>query len=365
LAKEKKKIELLPWSFQFELVEGCNRACAFCGIHAIRDMKKGEGSLYKYMELDVHRKLVSEIAEWRPKARVEYNNHGEPTLHPHFFDMIRTHRELAPQNSIQVQTNCHVMFGKDLDIQHAFEFIKKSFTVGVNLFVANGYNRKFYKTLLQMNEAGIFDSIPGLTVVDFYNDNPKNLSPYHNYGPKKKILFIMDDLAYVQDKSPKASRLILNEAGSTPKSYMEKVMGQEPFVGPLAKPCTRVFREMTFAWNGIVPICCYDWKNAFILGNAAEEYIKDIWFGSTWMTIRGLLSRKTKWRGFSPCDLCNYNGGFRVGLLPEVPEVVPDADTMLKLIEHMQEYAEYQYPSKMYHIGGILYRLGKHYDFKG
>jgi len=160
----------------------------------------------------------------------------------------------------------------------------------------------------------------------------------------------------------KSSRFLWNEAGGVRSSFLEKVYGQPQAKLPLEKPCTRVFREMTFSWSGTVPICCYDWSNAFIFGKVPEQDCEEIWNSQVWSTVRQLLGRQMKWRNFSPCDLCDYNGGFRIGFLPEVGrvpiEVAGDC-----LVDHMKRFKHYQYPGKAYHFNRHVYNKGAGYKF--
>jgi len=348
-----RNLEINPWSFQFELVEGCNYKCMFCPVYEIESLQTN----WNCMTMDLIDTITKQINTWRPGARIEINNHGEPTLHPEFFEVLKLMRKNMPTASLQLQTNMSIAMKSG-----PIEFIHKAFECGLNLFVANCYSKNHYIKMNEIHKSGDLPLLlPGVNVIDFYYGNPKNVSAYHNHGPNAKILFIMDDLGRAQEVigSKGRAKLIINEGGSTSKEYLES-KGHEIITGPLNKPCSRVFREMTFGWNGIVPLCCYDWTNGIVFGKVPEENIKDIWESVTWMQVRGLLSNDVKFRNFSPCDKCDYNGGFRIGLLPPVPEqFMPRTPEMINkfskdICEHMKHYTQYQYPGT-YHANGEVY----------
>lgn len=148
--------------------------------------------------------------------------------------------------------------------------------------------------------------------------------------------------------------MILNEGGNTPEQYMIRHCGRGYPTEPMKAPCSRVFREMTFGWDGVVPICCYDWKNAFVMGDANSTPLEEIWNGEAWGLIRSLLGNAGRERNFSPCDICDYNGGFRLGLLPDVP-AIHFQSTIDQLVDHMKKHSHFQYPQYDYHIGGRIY----------
>ena len=330
--------DLKPWSFQIELVEGCNRRCSFCGIHAIR--KPGDNHLL-FMDLSLLESICKQINLWRPRARVELDLNGEPSLHPQFFEALAMIRRCAPGISIQVSTNMHKAFE-----DKPCEWLHLCFEAGANMVVANCYESRFFDQLTLAHRLGKLQHQvgPEVDVVDFYHDNPKHVSMYHNHGPKARILFLLDSLETVHLKtSIPASKLLNNQGGSTPTENLNELVGTPRPQLPLHKPCTRVYREMVIAWNGLVPICCYDWTNALVFGDARQTPIQKLWHSQLWHEVRGLLSRTYTDRNFSPCQGCDYPGGFRVGLLPQVE---PSSNALQYVREH-------QHVHKTFRIGKV------------
>lgn len=341
-----------PWSIQLEVVEGCNYSCWFCGIHSIREKTNWED--YRMMDPDMVARAFDETARWLPRIRVELNNHGEPTLHPAFVDVISAVKR-DPNAQVQLQTN-----GSMIESWDEFEEkVTRWFETGMNILAINAYKRWWgtpnpaYASRYEMFMAyaqryGAMHR--DVKLVDHYYDNPQHLSIYHYYGPRKKFLFVLDDLGEVNLKLRAASgrpvsKDLMNEAGNSPAKPMEKLLHRPVLTEPLQKKCTRVFRELTIGWNGVVPLCCYDWKSQIVFGKFPDQSLKHIWESKTWNAVRELLFRKN--RHMTPCSVCDYNGGWRQGLIKRPEGFVETPDVVLqKLVaDHMQLYKKEVHPN--------------------
>lgn len=339
-----------PWSIQLELTEGCNYACWFCGIHAIRE--KSNWNVYRHMDLDMLRSAFRELNAWVGKIRVEINNHGEPTLHPKLVHAIAIIRQEMPRAQIQIQTNGSTiedarMFANTIDLW---------FASGANLICVNAYKRwwrgpenlppdlgsryDWFMYLAQEHAR----AYPDVTAIDMYHDNPKRVSMYHYHGPKVKYLMVLDDLGEVNqqdraDSGRPVSKDICNEAGNTPAKPLEKLLQRPTPPAPLQKKCTRPFRELILSWDGHVPVCCYDWSSQIVLGKFPDWSLQDIWEARTTNVVRELLMRKN--RNMTPCNVCDYNGGWRQGLLQPPGLTDTDASLQAELAEHMRRHRRF------------------------
>lgn len=57
--------------------------------------------------------------------------------------------------------------------------------------------------------------------------------------------------------------------------------------------CVRPFREMCILFNGDAVLCCVDWFRTVVVGNAAEQSIREIWNGPRLKEIRAALENQT------------------------------------------------------------------------
>lgn len=284
-----------PWSLQVSLVEGCSRLCSFCGLNGTRS---GPGD-YKFVSRET---IVATAEGWRelnPVGRVEFAMHGEPTMHPSFFEFVALFRERLPKANMQLTTNGVRCLGK----KSMAKELNKIFNAGIDFVVLDTYYPE--RDLLRDKAFALDDSF---TVWDFYDDCvPKGWSPWHNHHRKHRRLVVLLDDLLVRNKEVK-SRVIMNHAGNAPFEPIPDV--------PLRKTCTLPFREITVCHDGDVNICCMDWGHETVMGNVLETSLTDIWYGDRMMAARKVLGQKS--REFTPCSRCNAGSGSRSGLLPKL-----------------------------------------------
>lgn len=297
----------VPWSIQIELVQGCNRRCWFCGLLSLPEERKIGN---QYMSLDLITKVFTELNEWLPKIRVEINSHGEPTLHPDIFACLRAMRKAMPSASLNLQTNT------DLWYRDAENYIPRLFEAGLNVLALNAYEKGRYEWWKEELER------IGQPYIDYYWNNPKQLSVNHYYPPSTQMVFLWDDLGSINTVKREAlkthpNKKLHNMGGSSNVKTISAKTKIPAKAVPMQRQCSKVFRELVLGWDGTVPICCEDWHDTFTMGNAAEENIKDIWYGERWYAARQLLFGKRR-DLIMPCAKCDN--------LTTRPHLVEDLD---------------------------------------
>jgi len=296
-----------PWTFQVELVEGCSRICGFCGINAIRS-KPGN---YKYLDEQLAAKLAAEIAELNPNARIEFAMHGEPLMHPKHAFIFGLFRAALPKAQMMVTTN-----GKSL-MKAMQQRLERIFEAGIDFVVLDTYYPE--RDDLRAEAA----TLEGITVKDFYDDlAPQGWSPYSNHKRKfQRFVCLMDDIGARDGEHP--SRKLHNHSGSAP--------GMDAPREPLAKTCTKPFRELSVTWNGEVRLCCEDWVGDYVAGDARTSTLAEIWRGPKFEAARAMLQNKR--RDFGACKNCDASSGMRVGLLPKYPRLSPAEESVVRATE--------------------------------
>lgn len=286
-----------PWCFQVELTEGCSRICGFCGINNIRS-KPGD---YRLLHEDLAGKLAYDISQLNPTARIEFAMHGEPLMNPNYERIFAIFRCLLPKANMMVTTN-GVRFLKKM--QTALERV---FAAGIDYVVLDTYYPE--RDLLRAEAA----KLTGITVRDFYDElAPQGWSPWANHRRKvQRFVCLMDDIGARNGEH--AARKLHNHAGGNPQLPVP--------TEPLAKTCTKPFREMSICWNGEVRLCCEDWVGDYVCGNGAEQTLAEIWASPQFEAARTMLQNKR--RDFGACKLCDASSGMRVGLLPKYGPVTP------------------------------------------
>lgn len=279
-----------PWTIKIEQSYGCNLSCKFCPIDYLKEINQSKA----FMEPEICKRVVKQAVPLKDTLRVELTLRGEPTLNPHVLENLRIMRRLAPKFQISMFTN-GVLILKNK------EFALDLLEAGVNILCIDCYNNTYerFKNLL---------SDLGETLVDF-----RKFSAYkrHSGGHKLRVINLVPD---IQEGSVEV-RKIHNNAGNVNPSYLDSLPNYPKKKLPLKKKCCRPFRELVVHHNGNVSICCHDWRAQNIMGSVLTETLEEIWYGRRHLEILQRLYAKD--RTISPCDTCDYQGGYRQGFLQD------------------------------------------------
>lgn len=267
-----------PNALQIELTEGCNLYCHFCGLRGIRE-KPFEH--FKFMTLDVAAQICGAVKGWNP--RIEFAMHGEPTANPEWLSILSIFRDHFPHNSMMLTTNGYGLRKEPaVSVKYAFQF--------VNVIALDCYD----------HSKGIWEKIveecpQGVWYPDDLDENPHR----RRESWEKDLVFIRDI-----SKATKGTHSHLsNHAGAAaPRELNYRAR------------CAKPFREMSVRWDGMVAICCEDWRGELPIGSLLENDVDVIWQHPRMQAARKKLYHGE--RDFGPCAGCTSRST-RVGLLPD------------------------------------------------
>ena len=309
-----------PNSVQVELTEGCPLACWFCGIQSIRDngasraeKRHGHGSgPFRFMPVEVARRIADELARAGWSSRVEFAMHGEPSLHPQLLEIVAHFRKVLPQTSLLITTNGAGIASSPLSK------ILALWDAGINTIALDDYAHSPYMPKIRPLLPALQDV--GEQVACYPQD--KDANPHHRFSGRRVV--VIHDIA----SNTTGNHLLTNEGGNS----------GGPCDEPLQQRCARPFRELAFRHDGRVAVCCDDWKGVFITGDIRKMSIETLWNSPAFDAARRKLYHSQ--RDFGPCRGCNIRT-VRNGLLPDhkgqgtMP--LPDASTenVLRAVEHL------------------------------
>jgi len=277
-----------PNYFKVESVAGCNLWCSFCGIHATgwpRNTVVGE------MSLPLAKAIALHIRGMRSHPRIDLQIRGEPLMHSDLPGLIRTFRYFIPRASLMVATN-GLLLTRDL---------------GVALFKAG------LTTLLVELYRPIREQVRALNLPAEEHDYPGDFSPWL-YHTGRHIVY-MPSIGEGSAGGLAQTRRLTNHAGNA-------VKGSGPLAAPLDSPCAHPFRELSIFYDGLVPLCCNDWREQAIIGRFPDDgALATIWRSACYSHARAFL-RVGKRASLAPCDVCDVKTT-RNGLLPRAS--TPDA----------------------------------------
>ena len=277
-----------PNTVQFELAQGCNRHCEFCGSNGF------EKKLY-FIEPKVLKRQCELVVESGYNSRILIAGHGENTLHPNFYQCIRMMRRLMPKQWIQILTNGYL-------VRKNLNAIKLMFEAGLNDVTLDEYaDSKFSDEELQ-DVLDSLESEKGMHV-ELCRMRP-GVPLYAPKNVKKHRLLV---IPAIDEAEITMSRKLTNHCGA----------GMPPSGDHVHKTCTRIFRELSFRWDGSVALCCQDFRGQYFVANVMDEDITcfdDIWRHHRFESARRILYHDK--RTFFPCNVCDHIP-MRAGLIPD------------------------------------------------
>lgn len=286
-----------PWTFKIEMTKGCNLACKFCPVSLNEEYRDPDQRQFLRPELAA--KIGRDIQQLAPNARIELSMRGEPTLNPWFLDNVMAIRAAAPRAQISLFTNGITL------LKNGPGLLISTLQSGVNIANIDCYGNTYDKFAAVAQSAGQMDGT--IKIADF-----RDFSAYKRY-PKGWLLKTINLVPDIADPARLVQvRGIHNMAGNIPPDVMVSRFGSAPQL-PLAKTCARPWREMTVYHDGRVAICCHDWGEESIMGDANQKSLTEIWHGEAHLAVMRELHKRQ--RTFAPCNKCDYHGGYRLGLL--------------------------------------------------
>lgn len=277
-----------PNVVQIEFVQGCNRRCTFCGTRGFSDE-------LKYITPEVLQKQCKLIEESGYKPRILLSGHGENTLHPQFYELVKLMRQEMPTAWIQMMTN-----GQSLreDVRH----LGKMFLAGLNDVTVDEY------------KDSRFDMADFLPVIE-------SLKRKHNIDVDTQVMG--KGVPLYASKTSANRRFMIVPPIDLDEFTMSRVLtnhcgaGMPPTKRRKNVVCTKIFRELSFRWDGSVAICCQDFRGQYRVANVMDADIDT--FDALWRHDRLESARRILYhdkRVFFPCNICD-TPALRAGLVPD------------------------------------------------
>lgn len=290
----KKIVQQAPFTVLIEPTEGCNLGCSFCGLRGMRE--KGTKP-WNYMSLETAERIAKEIEKAGWNSKIVFAQHGEPTLNPNLFDIVKVFRKHLPNNIFHMYTN-----GYGINkAENPNKYVKKLFESGINDIIVDCYSDDGDWNFIQKVDNSLCE-------IEVY---AKGIPLYTN-NHKARILL----LPPIQ-KDNKITRKLANHAGAAAPldhSYDNK-------------RCAMPFRELAFRYDGNVSLCCDDFRGEYPIANINDMGIVELWNHERFQAARIMLYNYS--RDFRPCSGCT-NISMRVGFLPDssgqenLPEITPE-----------------------------------------
>jgi len=274
-----EKISPFPLHVDIETTAKCNLRCPMCPS---RHLSKEEYSRYGHMDFDLYKKLIDECAA-NNIFSVRLSWRGEVLVTPNFAEYVHYAKIEKRIPNISFLTNGALLKGDLAEklIEYGVDYISVSIDGLADVYEVIRHPVKFetiYRNLLEFaalkKKKGVRKPVIRLTT----------LWP----------AIAKDPQAYYNKMNPVCDKIVYNPL----KDYSLQEPIKENFI------CQFPWERLFVAFNGDVQPCS-NTKDPFIIGNARETTLQEIWHSSRLNEIRKIHSAGDR-MNLSPCNRCSY-----------------------------------------------------------
>jgi len=282
---------IMPPRVQIQTKAGCNGRCVFCPNKDIIEAGLPHGK----MSEELFRKIIDELAE-APPRRIGLYMMNEPLSDDRLPEFVRYVAERVPSTRSQVISN-----GVFLDEACAEALMDAGL--------------RELKVSLQS-----LDSETNRQLMGYGSEEViENCIAAQRIFKQKRVKDFQFRVSMVVTRLNEAeiakARVFWRKHGIRLVTSALENRGGNIREAPTLNPhdmasmgdCIRPSRDLMVLFNGDVPLCCVDWHRTTILGNLAEQSIKEVWNGPTVRAIREGLKTGDR-QGLPPiCFRCTQS----------------------------------------------------------
>ncbi|MDY4415592.1 radical SAM protein [Selenomonas sp.] len=286
----------LPKYLDVELTNCCNFRCCFCPT-GTKSMKRMKG----FMTDEVADALAENVQKYHIPA-VRFIRWGEPTLHPHYLDIlekvkqagalihINTNGSLLDEAQIERLLDMHLDSIK-FSFQGADEGTYNEMREGGDYQHLLGTIRRFHAMRGDRDYPfiQISTTLTGETAeqVESFQQDVGAYCDYYNIG--YTMLNHLDvDAMHIDDAE---------------KEKIRKLQEHERCQHTYRAVCAEAFDKLSVNWNGDVTLCCSDYDNFMIVGNILDHDIREIYNSRATKGYREAIARH-EYGKIACCSIC-------------------------------------------------------------
>lgn len=272
-----------PWAASIEPTTSCNLRCTECPT-GMQSLLRSKGN----MGLEVFRRILSKLSPDLFYLTLYFQ--GEPTLNPHFPEMVRMAR--LQRIFVATSTNGHFLNDKNvaeiigsglnhliisldgLD-QETYEKYRvkgdvKTVTEGINRLVAAKKATKSKTPFIELQ-----------FIVMRHNEH--QMDQMRKFAKQSGVDKLSFKTAQVYNFD--AENLIIPTLNSKSR-YKQTSDGKWMMINKIQNRCHRIWSSLVVSWDGKVIPCCYDKDAEYQTGDLLEEPLSEIWKNQLYTSFR-------------------------------------------------------------------------------
>lgn len=295
-----------PYDIDIDPCNVCNFKCKFCAMHSSGEVLNFKKQM---MPLSLFKKIVDDIAEFPNQLKLSHiAGNGEPLLHPDFPEMVRYAKEKKISECIATITN-----GSRLNPELNRALIDAGLDrirISVEAIDEEGYYEiagvkidleEFISNIRDLHERSI--QAGGrceiyIKTVDAAVETPEKQERFYQLfeGVCDRI-FIDHVIPLWSGWDGINNRFDIQDKG---------VHGQNLRV---VQVCPYPFYSLLVSPDGIVTLCCADWRRELVVGDLKKQSMMEIWNGEKLRTfwIDMLSGNKNLYSMCAQCQLPMYD----------------------------------------------------------
>jgi radical SAM protein with 4Fe4S-binding SPASM domain len=281
-----------PLHVDIDPTNACNLKCTMCPrTHYLEQGNTRwapEGKI-GFMSFDLYCRVIDQAADGGAYS-VKLNFLGEPLLHPRIVDFV----QYASQKGLEVMINTNAVLLTEERSARLLEAGLDDIFFSVDSPYAEVYERirvgaKFHR---------VIDNIRR------FIELKERLGKHHVQTRASMVLDPEDtDRKIREDYKKLFYGLGVAEIGFGLPSEMEvdywKTHGKiDGFV------CRDIYNRMFVYWDGLIGPCCGDWERGYILGDANEDRLKEVWQNDRYKKLRE-AHEENRYETIPICRVCS------------------------------------------------------------
>lgn len=282
-----------PFSLLIDPSNGCNFRCVFCATGSpdlLKDIGRPRGS----MKFDLFRKIVDDLAAFdAPLKSVHLYKDGEPLVNPRLPEMVHLLKARGVARHVEMTTNGSLLTAERADALLA---------AGLDAMRVSVYGASdaMYKRVTRR-----FESFRTIVENVAYLHRRKTAlgRPFHLHAKIINVELTAEERqGFIDTFTPITDSLFVHPLHG---EALAEDTGFAASPDTTRRVCSEPFLKLAVNFNGAVSVCCADWRMATIVGNVAEESLKDIWNGERLRAFR-LTHLEGRREELPACRDCGY-----------------------------------------------------------